>query len=99
MIVLLSPLDVREGFGSWCQSRPKDVYYTLLSSKFMEIFVSLNAAQVAVWYKSIPLIVVQRPWAKGEGKMDGRSVVPLADVLPCAVAYLPLMSQTPNLSI
>jgi hypothetical protein len=41
-------LDVREGFGSWCQSRPKYVYYTLVSSKLMEIFVTLNAAQVAV---------------------------------------------------
>jgi hypothetical protein len=48
MFALLSPLDVREGFGSWCQSRPKDVYYTLVSSKFMEIFVTLNADQVAV---------------------------------------------------
>jgi hypothetical protein len=49
MFALLSPLDVREGFGSWCQSRPKDVYYTLVSLKFMEIFVTLNAHQVAVW--------------------------------------------------
>jgi hypothetical protein len=48
MFALLSPLDVREGFVSWCQSRPKDVYYTLVSSKFMEICVALNAAQVAV---------------------------------------------------
>jgi hypothetical protein len=46
---LLSLLDIREGFGSWCQSRPKYVYYTLVSSKLMEIFVTLNAAQVAVW--------------------------------------------------
>jgi hypothetical protein len=51
MFALLSPLDVREGFGSWCQSRPTDMYhisYTLVSSKFIEIFVTLNAAQVSV---------------------------------------------------
>jgi hypothetical protein len=48
MFALLSPLDVHEGFGSWCLSRPKDVDYTLVSSKFMEIFVALNAAQVSV---------------------------------------------------
>jgi hypothetical protein len=48
MFALISSLDVCEGFGSWCQSRPKDVYYTLVSSKFMDIFVTLNAAQVAV---------------------------------------------------
>jgi hypothetical protein len=47
MFALLSPVDVREGFGSWCQSRPKDVYLTLVSSKFMDIFFTLNAGQVA----------------------------------------------------
>jgi hypothetical protein len=41
-------LDVGEGFDFCCQRRPRDVYYTLVSSKFMEIFVTLNAAQVAV---------------------------------------------------
>jgi hypothetical protein len=48
MFALLSPLDVREGFGSRCQSSPKYMYYTLESSKFIEIFVTLYAGQVAV---------------------------------------------------
>jgi hypothetical protein len=48
MKLSVSHLDVRDGFGSWCQSRPKYVYYTLVSSKFMEIFVTLNVALVAV---------------------------------------------------
>jgi hypothetical protein len=55
MFALKSPSDVRKGFGSWCQSRPKDVYYTLVSSKFMEIFVTLNAAQVAVWVLNLTI--------------------------------------------
>jgi hypothetical protein len=46
---LLSSLDVHERFGSWCQSRPKGVYFTLASSKFMENFATLNVARVAEW--------------------------------------------------
>jgi hypothetical protein len=42
-------LDVHEWFGPWCQKGPKEVYYTPVSSKFMENFVLLNAALVAVW--------------------------------------------------
>jgi hypothetical protein len=40
-------LDVHERFGSWCQSRPKGVFYTLASLKFMENFATLNVALVA----------------------------------------------------
>jgi hypothetical protein len=40
-------VDVHERFGSWCESRPMGVYYTLASSKFMENFVTLNVALVA----------------------------------------------------
>jgi hypothetical protein len=47
MFALLSSLDVHERFGSWCESRPMGVYYTLASSKFMENFVTLNVALVA----------------------------------------------------
>jgi hypothetical protein len=47
MFALLSSLDVHERFGSWCQSRPKGVFYTLASSKFMENFATLNVALVA----------------------------------------------------
>jgi hypothetical protein len=42
-------LDVHERFGSWCQSRPKGVYYTLALLKFMENFATLNGALVAEW--------------------------------------------------
>jgi hypothetical protein len=42
-------LDVHEWFGSWCQSGPKEVYYTPVSLKFMENFVLLDAALVALW--------------------------------------------------
>jgi hypothetical protein len=49
MFALLSSLDVHERFGSWCQSRPKGVFYTLASSKFMENFATLNVALVAEW--------------------------------------------------
>jgi hypothetical protein len=36
-------------FGFWCQSIPKKIKYTLVSSKLMDIFVTLNAVLVAVW--------------------------------------------------
>jgi hypothetical protein len=49
MFALLSSLDVHERFGSWCQSRPKEVYYTLASPKFVENFATLNKALVAEW--------------------------------------------------
>jgi hypothetical protein len=49
MFASLSALDVHERFGSWCQSRPKGVYYTLASSKFMDTFAALNVALVAEW--------------------------------------------------
>jgi hypothetical protein len=47
MFASLSALDVHERFGSWCQSRPKGVYYTLASSKLMENFAALNVALIA----------------------------------------------------
>jgi hypothetical protein len=47
MFALLSSLDVHERFGSWCQSRPKEVHYALASLKFMENFATQNVALVA----------------------------------------------------
>jgi hypothetical protein len=47
MFALLSSLDVHERVGSWRQSRPKGVFYTLASSKFVENFATLNVALVA----------------------------------------------------
>jgi hypothetical protein len=52
MFALLSSLDVHDRFGSLCQSRPKGVYYTLASPKFMENFATLNVALVAKWVYS-----------------------------------------------
>jgi hypothetical protein len=48
--------DVHEWSGSWCQSGPEEVYYTPVSSKFMENFVFLNAALVAVWAVCVALV-------------------------------------------
>jgi hypothetical protein len=44
-------LDVHERFGSWCQSRPKGMCYTLALLKFMENFATLNGALVAEWVR------------------------------------------------
>jgi hypothetical protein len=66
MFALLSSLDVHVRFGSLCQSRPKEVYYTLASTKFMENFATLNVALVAKWWAS-GLVKVSL-WADVPGK-------------------------------